>query len=160
MTPRARISLGIVVGVLTASAFVVAQSKDPFVGTWVANVAKSTYNPGPAPKSAQTTIEAAGKGYKMTVHQVPATGAAQDWTLTTNLDGKPAKVNGTNSNADMITYTRVDARTLESVQTLKGKETQRQKIVISADGKTRTVTSTGVDGSGKKINNVIVYDKK
>lgn len=160
MTPRARFSLGVVVGVFAVTALMTAQSKDPFVGTWTANVAKSTYSPGPGPKSAQTIIEAAGSGYKMTVHQVPSTGAPQDWTLTTNLDGKPAKVNGTNTNADMITYKRVDARTLESIQMLKGKETQRQKIVVSADGKTRTVTSTGVDGTGKKINNVVVYEKK
>jgi hypothetical protein len=67
---------------------------------------------------------------------------------------------GTNSNADMIAYKRVDAHTLESVQSKGGKETQRQKIVVSADGKTRTVTSTGVDGAGQKVNNVAIYEKK
>ena len=159
MTPRARIGLGVVVGMFVAVTIVAAQSKDPFVGTWVLNSAKSKYSPGPAPKSGTTTIEASGSGYKMTVHQATPSGA-QDWSIVTNLDGKPAKVVGTNSNADMIAYRRVDAHTLESVQSKGGKETQRQKIVVSADGKTRTVTSTGVDGAGQKVNNVAIYEKK
>ena len=160
MGARARFAFTVIVCLVAATAWTVGQSKDPFVGTWNLNVAKSKYTPGPAPKSATTTIEAAGSGYKFTVHQVPATGATQDWSMTTALDGKPAKITGNNPNADMITYKRVDARTLESTQTKGGKETQRQRLVVSADGKTRTVTSTGTDGSGQKINNVAVYEKK
>jgi hypothetical protein len=126
----------------------------------VLKAAKSKYTPGPAPKSATTTIEAAGSGYKFNVHQVPASGAEQNWTHTTNLDGKPGKVTGNNPNADTIIYTRVNATTLNSVNMLKGKETQRQHVVVSADGKTRTVTSTGTNAAGQKINNVAVYEKK
>jgi hypothetical protein len=91
---------------------------------------------------------------------MPATGAALEWSFTTALDGKPAKVVGNNPNADSIIYKRIDATTLESVQSKSGKETQRQRIVASADGKTRTVTTTGVDGAGQKVNNVAVYEKK
>jgi len=160
MGARARLAFTVIVCLVAATSWTIAQSKDPFVGTWQLNAAKSKYTPGPAPKSATTTIEVAGSGYKFTVHQVPATGATQDWSMTTALDGKPAKITGNNPNADMITYKRVNATTLESVQMKNGKETQRQRLVVSADGKTRTVTSTGVDGTGQKINNVAVYDKK
>ena len=41
-----------------------AQAPDPFVGTWKLDVAKSTYKPGPAPKSLTVVIEAAGKGHQ------------------------------------------------------------------------------------------------
>jgi len=160
MGARTRLALAVVVCVVAATSWTVGQSKDPLVGTWQLNAAKSKYTPGPAPKSATTTIETVGGGYKFTVHQVPATGADQNWTVITNLSGGPAKVTGSNPNADAITYTRVNATTYDSVQSLKGKETQRQHIVVSADGKTRTVTSTGVDAAGKKINNVAVYEKK
>ena len=160
MGARTRLAFTVIVCVVAATSWTVAQSKDPFVGTWQLNAAKSKYTPGPGPKSGSTTIEAAGTGYKFTVHQIPATGAAQDWSFTTALDGKPVKVTGNNPNADMISYKRVDARTLEATQSKSGKETQRQRIVVSADGKTRTVTSTGVDGAGQKINNVAVYEKK
>ena len=146
--------------VAAAFASSVAQSKDPFVGTWVLNAAKSKYTPGPAPKTATTVIDAAGTGYRFTVKQMPAAGAAQEWTFTTSLDGKPAKVTGNNPNADAIVYKRIDANTLESVNSRNGKETTRQRIQVSADGKTRTVTTTGVDGAGQKVNNVAVYEKK
>lgn len=160
MTRQAYVRFGVAIGILAAATWVAAQSKDPFVGTWTLNAAKSKYTPGPAPTSATTTIEAAGAGYKFTVHQVPASGPAQDWTFTTNLDGKPSPVTGNNPNADMVAYKRVNATTLESTQTLKGKETQRQHIVVSADGKTRTVTSTGTTSAGQKFTNVAVYEKK
>ena len=45
-----------------------AQS-DPQVGLWRLNVAKSTYSPGPVPKSGTTRIEAAGAGAKVVVDQ-------------------------------------------------------------------------------------------
>jgi hypothetical protein len=93
------------------------------------------------------------------VHQVPASGAAQDWSFTTNLDGKAAKITGNNPAGDSTSYKRVNATTFENVTTSNGKETQRQTIVISADGKTRTVTSTGTNAAGK-YTNVAVYDKK
>jgi hypothetical protein len=160
MSPRVRVVCIVVAAATAAVSFAVAQSKDPLVGTWVLNAAKSTYSPGPAPKSATTVIEAAGSGYRFTVKQMPPTGAALEWSFTTALDGKPVKITGNNPNADMVTYTRIDARTLESVNTRNGKETTRQRLVVSADGKTRTITTTGVDGTGQKTNNVAVYEKK
>jgi hypothetical protein len=33
-------------------------------------------------------------------------------------------------------------------------------VVVAADGKTRTVTTTGTDGKGKKYRSVAVYDKQ
>jgi hypothetical protein len=34
------------------------------------------------------------------------------------------------------------------------------KSVISADGRTTTVTQTGTDAQGRSVNNIIVYDKQ
>jgi hypothetical protein len=34
------------------------------------------------------------------------------------------------------------------------------KIVVSADGKGRTVTVSGTDASGKKVTSTAVYDKQ
>ena len=43
---------------------------------------------------------------------------------------------------------------------LKGKVMTTSRIVISADGKTRTVTVTGTTVDGKPLKNVLVYDKQ
>ncbi len=160
MIQKTRVAVAVAAVLFVAASWAVAQSKDPLVGTWHLNVAKSKYSPGPAPKAATTTIAASGSGYKFTVHQEPATGAAQDWSFTTNFDGKPSKVTGNNPNADMVTYKRIDATTYETVSTKGGKETSRQHVVYAADGKSRTVTTTGTDAAGQKINNVAVYDRK
>jgi len=160
MNPKPRVGLIVVVGLIATTAWAVAQAKDPFLGNWALNVAKSKYSPGPPPKSQTSTYEAAGKGYKISVRSTPATGAVQEWSYSTNLDGKPAKITGINPNADMAVTRRLDAMTLEVVYVKDGKETTRQRNVVSADGKTRTVTTTGVDGLGNKVNNVAAYERK
>ena len=55
---------------------------------------------------------------------------------------------------------RIDARTLESVNKKAGKTTTSQKNVVAADGKTRTVTTTGTNPQGQKVSNVAVYGKR
>jgi hypothetical protein len=40
-----------------------------------------------------------------------------------------------------------------------GKVTITGRIVISADGKTRTVTASGTDSKGKEFTSTAVYDK-
>jgi hypothetical protein len=136
-----------------------AQSKDPVVGTWRMNVAKSKYSPGPAPKSVTSTWEAAGKGYKVSVRNEPASGSAYEYSYTIVPDGTDAKVSGNNPNADTMAMKRIDANSFELVSKRGGKVTITQRSVISADGKTRTVTTTGTDGQGQKVNNVGVFEK-
>lgn len=160
MIPKlARVMMILAAAVLMLTVLASAQPKDPFVGTWTLNLAKSKYSPGPAPKSTTTTVEAMGKGYKVSVKTEPASGPAQEWTYTSNLDGKDVPISGNNPNADMLAVKRVDANTLEVVYKKGGKITTRQKNVVAADGKTRTVTTTGTDAEGQKVNNVAVYEK-
>jgi hypothetical protein len=160
MTPKlARVMMVLAAAVLMLTVLATAQPKDPFVGTWTLNLAKSKYSPGPPPKSTMTTIEAAGQGYKVSVKTEPASGPAQQWTYTSNLDGKDAPISGNNPNADSLAVKRVDANTLEVVYKKGGKVTTKQRNVVAADGKTRTVTTTGTDAEGQKVNNVAVYEK-
>jgi hypothetical protein len=157
---RARVTVVLAAGVLTAAVLAAAQSKDPFVGTWRLNAAKSQYSPGPAPKSVTATYEAAGQGYKVSVRNEPASGPVQQYSYTSNLDGKDVPVTGNNPNADMIAVKRVNATTLEVVNKKGGKVTTSQRNVVAADGKTRTVTTTGTDAQGQKVNNVAVFEKQ
>lgn len=155
-----RVAIVLAIGFVALPVPFRAQSKDLFVGTWTMNTAKSTYSPGPTPKSVTSTYEAAGKGYKISVRNEPPSGPLQQYSYTTNLDGADSKVTGNNPNADTIAMKRIDARTLEAVNKRSGKVTITQRNVVSADGKTRTVTSTGTDAQGRTVKNVAVFEKK
>jgi hypothetical protein len=80
-----------------------------------------------------------------------------EWTG--KFDGKDYAVTG-DPNSDMRSYKSVDDRTLELTIKKGGKVTATGKIVVSADGKTRTVTLSGTDPQGKKFTSSAVYDKQ
>ena len=160
MIPRtARVTMILTAAVLAVAVMATAQPKDPFVGTWRLNVAKSKYS-GPAPKSITSTYEAAAQGYKVSVKNEPASGPVQQYSYTSNLDGKDTPVTGNNPNADMVAAKRIDTHTLEIVNKKGGKVTTTQRNVVAADGKTRTVTTTGTDAQGQKVNTVAVFEKQ
>ena len=71
-----------------------AQPPDPVVGTWKLDVAKSTFKPGPAPKSATVVVEQAGKAIKVSVDAVNPDGSPGKWGFTTMRDGKDVPVTG------------------------------------------------------------------
>ena len=144
------------VSLLTGAAS--AQS-DPQVGVWKLNVAKSTFSPGPAPKSGNTTIEAAGAGAKVVVDQVIADGSKRHWEFTANYDGKDSPVTG-NPDVDTVARTRLNPTTVQTIAKKGGKVTTTQTSAVSSDGKTRTVTTKGVNASGQQINNVAVYERQ
>jgi len=151
-----------VVGLFTTAlaSSALAQAGDPQVGTWKLNVAKSTFSPGPAPKSGTTKIEAAGAGAKVIVDQAAADGTTRHWEFTANYDGKDVPIVGNNPDADTVARTRVDASTVQTVSKKAGKVVATQQSTVSADGKTRTVTTKGVNAAGKTVNNVAVYERQ
>ena len=136
----------------------VAQS-DPQVGVWKLNVAKSKYTPGPVPKSGTTKIEAAGAGVKVTVDQTLADGTARHFEFTANYDGKDSPMTG-NPETDMVARTRVSPTTVQTINKKNGKVTTTQTSEVSADGKTRTVTTKGLNASGQTIHNIAVYERQ
>ena len=153
-------TLAVAVAVAVVAAFATPAFAQNPVGVWKANMAKSKYSPGPAPKSSTiTTTAVAGGSYKTVNETVPATGAPTKSEVTYKMDGKDNKAIG-NANADMQAYTAVDGRHWTVVSKLKGKVTLTSKIEVAADGKSRVTTQTGTDAQGKPVNNVIWYDKQ
>jgi hypothetical protein len=150
----------VVVGALIVASGVAvnAQGPVPGLGTWKLNVAKSKYTPGPAPKSVTVTFAAAGQGVKAVIDGIGPDGSKVHWEYTANFDGKPYPVTG-NGDGDMVVARRVNPNTIETSYTLKGKPTIVNTRVASADGKTLTVTSTGTNAQGQKVNNVQVFEK-
>jgi hypothetical protein len=128
------------------------------MGTWKLNEAKSKL-PAMAPKNNTVTYSAAGDSIKVTVDGVDAAGkpAHNEWTG--KFDGKDYPLTG-DASADTRAYTQVDDHTTELTNKKDGKVTLKGRIVISADGKSRTVTVTGTDSMGMKVEYVAAYDKQ
>jgi hypothetical protein len=130
---------------------------DPFVGTWKLNVAKST----PARKSETRIVESSPTGMKVNVDRTNADGSNQQYSYAANLDGKSYPFTGSAPyGADSIAVTLGASNTLTYKLTKGGKVVGTGKSVVSADGKTLTLTSQGTDASGKTVSSVSVYDKQ
>ena len=130
---------------------------NPNMGTWKLNEAKSKFA-GKA-RNQTVTYEAAGDQTKVTVDGVDENGAAVHNEWTGKFDGKDYPLTG-DSNSDARSYRMINKSTLAMTNKKNGKATVTGRIVVSRDGKTRTVTTTATDAQGKKVTNVAVYDKQ
>jgi len=133
-------------------------AQDSWMGTWKLNDAKSKIGLG-APKNTKVVYEAAGDSVKVTVEGTDNEGKATHSEWTGKFDGKEYPVTG-DANSDMRSYKKVNNQTLTFTATKGGKVTVSGRIVMSADGKSRTVTASGTDAKGTKITSTAVYDKE
>lgn len=133
-------------------------ASDVQMGTWKLNEAKSKFAPG-ASKNSTVAYEAAGDSVKVTVDGTDSAGSPTHNEWTGKFDGKDYPVTGDTA-SDMRSYKQVNDHTLELTVKKDGKVTITGRIVVSADGKSRTVTTTGTDAKGKKVKNTAVYDKQ
>jgi hypothetical protein len=131
---------------------------DPQIGTWKLNEGKSKFAPA-ATKNNTVVYEAAGDKVKITVDGTDKDGKTTHNEWTGKFDGKDYPVTG-DPNSDMRSYTKVDDRTLKMIVKKDGKVSATGRIVVSADGKSRTVTTRGTDAEGKNVKNEAVYDKQ
>ena len=156
---RPIIVLAILALIVAANPVAQAQT-DARIGTWKMNVAKSKYDPGPAPKSETRIYKPYGNGgVSVVMEQVGADGKPSTRSYSMNFDGKDYPYTG-NPDADMISGKRVDALTVETTNKIAGKVVTTARGVVSKDGKTLTVTTTGTNAKGQKMNNVVVLDKQ
>jgi len=138
----------------------VMMAADSNVGVWKLNIAKSKFDPGPVPTSQGLKIEAWGAdGVNYSSDGMDAAGKPTHWEFQAKYDEKFVPFKG-NPDADMISYKRIDANTIESTTQLNGKVTGHSRAVVSADGKTRTLTQTGKNAKGQDIHNVLVFEKQ
>jgi hypothetical protein len=133
-------------------------AEDANMGTWKLNEAKSKFGAG-ATKNTSVVYAAAGDKVKVTVDGLDGEGkpAHNEWTG--QFDNKDYAVTG-DPTSDVRAYKRIDDHTLELTGKKAGKVTLSGRVVVSADGKTRTVTTTGTNAKGAKISNTAVYDKQ
>lgn len=137
---------------LLLCALALVAAGDPLVGTWKLDVAKSKFDPGPAPQSQTVTM---GADKKVAVSGTDSGGQAQSWSYTYT-PGAAATITGIPDAS--VTETR-KGNTVEHVWKL-GKGTEKGHGVVSKDGKTMIYTLTGTNADGKKINERQVYEKQ
>src|SRR5690242_14994000 len=131
---------------------------DPQMGTWKLNEAKSNVIPETL-KYNTVTVENIFGNVKVTADGVDGAGKPVHSEWTGNFDGKDYSVTG-DPVADIRSYTKVDDRTLNFIVKKGGKIVDTGRLVVSPDGKSRTVTVSGTTPKGKKFRNIVVYDKQ
>jgi len=136
---------------------VVCLGADTLIGTWKLNEAKSKISGGP--KNTTVVYEAAADSVKVTTDGTDSEGKPSHSEWTGKFDGKDYPVTG-DSNTDTRSYTKVNERTVTFANKKGDKVTISGRVVVSPDGKSRTVSINGTDAKGNKFTSIAVYDKQ
>jgi hypothetical protein len=134
-----------------------AQGTERLAGTWQLNVAQSNYQGGAPPKTQTTTLHAMDGGIHEVVERVNADGTTTKWDVMVKYDGRDYPVKGDPSR-DTVAMTKIDQNTVDVVNKKAGTVVSRMRIVVAADGKSRT--NTVMDPSAQKITAVLFFDRK
>jgi hypothetical protein len=143
---------------LAPASFAAASQEDRVLGTWVLSLEKSSYDPGPAPRSQTRTYEAVPEGIKATIVTVDPKGQSITARYTADYDSLEHPLTGS-ATIDAIALRRINAYTAEATLTHARKLIGTARRVISEDGKTMTITFRGTDERGRRVQNVAVYEK-
>ena len=157
MAIRSNARLLIAAAMCALASFAAAQVTEPLAGTWQLNVAQSKYETGLAPKSQTTTLHAMDGGLHEVVERANADGTTTRWEVMAKYDGRDYPVKGDPSR-DTVAMTRVDRNTVDIVNKKAGAVVSRMRIVVAADGRSRTNTVT--DPSGTKTTAVLFFDRR
>ena len=129
------------------------------IGTWELDVAKSTFRPGPPPKSWTRVYEASGENVKYTDSLVDADGKADVSEWTGSYDGKDHPFAGS---PDYDAQAVKASNPFRATFTLKkaGKVVGTGTRVLSRDGKVMTIRLKLTNAKGQTFNNVRVFEKR
>ena len=133
-------------------------AQDAFMGVWKLKEAKSEFSPE-APKNTTVVYEAEGDKVKVTVDSVSSDGKPTHNQWTGKFDGKEYPVTG-DPLSDGRSYTKVNDHIL-GFNVMQGRKIITSgRIVVSDDGKSRTVTTSGADAKGQRVSKNEVYEKQ
>jgi len=153
---KARMLLLTVALCFAGTALTFAQS--PQMGTWKLDEAKSKI-PAGLVKNSTVIYASEGDNVKVTTDGTGSDGKPLHTEWTGKFDGKEYPLTG-DPTADSRTYKKIDEHTLELTSKKSGKVTNTGHVVVSKDGKTRTLHLSASDSSGKKVSGVSMYEKQ
>ena len=126
---------------------------------WVLNVAKSTYVPGPPPRSQTTTLFTARQSIKVISQTIDGKGKLSVVEYREAAHGQDVPVTGSRA-FDSVSIKSIDANTTKATRKKDGRVVQTATRVSSADGTTFTLTTVGTDERGRRIHDVAVFEKR
>jgi len=128
------------------------------IGTWKINEAKSS-SPAGFMKNTTVVYQMQGDSIKVTTDGTDKDGKPMHTEWVGKFDGKDYPLTGDPS-ADSRAYKKIDDHTLTLANKKGGKVVTTGRVVLSPDGKSRTLNIAGTDASGKKVTAHTVYDKQ
>jgi len=135
-----------------------AFAADPIVGTWKLNVAKSKFSAGAA-LTAGTRVYTEANGLYTLDQKLTSADGKETSNRVQYRDGKEEK-QATAGPVDTTLAKKIDANTWDFDLKTGGKVVGHVHRVVSADGKTLTVHNTGVQLSGAKGDETLVFDNQ
>jgi predicted nucleic acid-binding Zn ribbon protein len=135
-----------------------AQTASVMPGQWTLDVGRSTYSPGPTPRSQHAVLTAIPNGIRTVADRVEADGRMVHFEWSGTFDGKDRPVAGDPAR-DAVSVKKIDDYTLEVTNKKGGTVTTVLHSEYAKDGKSRVETITGVDARGRTIRNVTYWTK-
>jgi hypothetical protein len=135
-----------------------AFAADPVVGTWTLNVAKSKFSAGAA-LTAGTRVYTEANGLYTLDQKLTGADGKEMSNRVKYRDGKDEK-QATAGPADTTFAKKIDANNWSFELKKDGKVVGHVHRVVSADGKTLSVHNTGMQLSGAKGDETLVFDKQ
>jgi hypothetical protein len=140
-----------------------SENADKFVGTWVLNLAKSTYEGAPAPKAVIRTFDyERGGTILVTAHTTNVNGSLSFVHYLFTLDGREYEElsRGSSPSKTMLAARKIDDSNIDLTFSRDGKPYIWHSWSISADGRTFTVKRRSITADGKPTSSVQIYEKQ
>lgn len=144
--------------VMAALCSVAVQAGEPLEGTWLLDVAKSTFTPPPGLKGQMRTYTLSEGVERMTARGMSGDGKSTLVQYQARYDGKDYDIVGS-VGGDKISLQRIDKLTTESTQKRDGKPVIVAIRRVSPDEKTLTVETKGTLPDGRTLQATMVFHK-
>ncbi|HKE86721.1 MAG TPA: hypothetical protein VKB50_23355 [Vicinamibacterales bacterium] len=137
-----------------------SQALDGWFGTWVLNISKSIYQPGPPPYTrASYAIEPWNGGVKVTYDMVYPRGGTTHMEWTGKFDGTPYPLQGVDEYVTYA-YTRIEDHTYDVELRIDDRLAGVSRVTLSSDGKSITTATRGRDATGRTVTTTTVYERQ
>jgi len=148
---------------ITSAVPAASAQSNTLIATWKLDVAKSMIDYGPLPRSeVRTYVAIPNGGVKLSVQGTDGNGTAYAYEATGAIDGKdyPMPGSGTRNGGDALSWTRVDAYTVDAKVKKAGVIVNATRLLVSMDGRLLTITENGTDQNGKATHGTRIYNRQ